>query len=89
MLLTKVVVRDAPFTCTTDPLTKLLPFTVSVKFPPPAPTDVGDMLASEGTGLLTVKVKAPLVPPPGAAFITVIDNVPADAISPARTVAVS
>ena len=34
--LTKVVVRFAPFQRTTEPLTKLLPFTVSVKAGPPA-----------------------------------------------------
>ena len=40
--LTKVVVRFAPFQRTTEPLTKLLPFTVSVKAGPPAAALVGE-----------------------------------------------
>ncbi len=57
-----------PFTCTTEPFTKLEPFTVSVKAPPPAVVAVGDRLESDGAGLagfVTVKGRDPLVPPPG------------------------
>jgi hypothetical protein len=45
------------------------------------------MLAREGPGLLTVKVKAPLVPPPGV--FTVMDNVPAAARSAALRIALN
>jgi hypothetical protein len=41
---TKVVVRSAPFHCTTDPLTNPVPFTVSVNAAVPAVRDVGLML---------------------------------------------
>ena len=40
--LTKVVVRFAPFQRTTEPLTKLLPFTVSVKAGPPPAALLGE-----------------------------------------------
>jgi hypothetical protein len=55
---TNVVVRSAPFHLTTDPLTKLVPFTVKVNALPPAAAEVGLMLAATGTGLglLIVKV---------------------------------
>ena len=72
MLLTNVVVRADPFTCTCDPLTKLLPLTVSVNPAPPAVTLVGEMLDIEGTGLLTV-----------------IETLPAAAMSLAEIAAVS
>jgi hypothetical protein len=65
VLLAKVVVRADPFTCTTDPLTKLLPLTVSVNPAPPAVALFGEMLDTEGAGLFTVKVTAPLVPAAG------------------------
>ena len=42
--------RFAPFHRTTEPLTKLLPFTVSVNPAPPTFADVGAMLAVVGTG---------------------------------------
>ena len=78
-MLTKVVERLAPFTLTTDPATKLDPFTVKVKPEPPALTVVGDMVESDGAGLLTVKVRAALAPPPGVE--AVIANDPAVARS--------
>ena len=53
---TYVVVRLAPFHCTMEPLTKLLPLTVSVKAAPPAVADVGLRLVVAGTGLLAVTV---------------------------------
>ena len=40
--LTKAVVRGAPFQSTTELLTKLLPFTVSVKACPPAAALLGE-----------------------------------------------
>jgi len=69
VLLTKVVVRLEPFTRTTDPFTKLEPFTVSVKAPLPALTLAGEMLESEGDGLLIASASAPEVPPPGAGAV--------------------
>jgi hypothetical protein len=53
---TDVVVRAEPFHCTVAPETKLLPFTVKVKPPLPAVTQVGLIEVETGTGLLIVKV---------------------------------
>src|SRR5260370_28914891 len=53
----------------------------------PAAAVLGEMLASDGTGLFTVKVKAPLVPPPEV--FTVTDSDPATARSAAVSVAVN
>src|SRR2546427_697916 len=50
--LTKVVVRALLFHCTTDPLTKFVPFTVSVNATPPAFVLVGDSEVTVGTRLL-------------------------------------
>jgi hypothetical protein len=47
------------------------------------------MLEIEGTGLLTAKVSADEVPPPGAALKTVIDRFPATAMSDAGIDAVN
>ena len=81
--LTKVVgVRAAPFHCTTEPLTKLLPVTVSVKFGPPATTVLGEREANVGVGAgawVIVKGRALEVAPPG--FCTVTEAVPCAAIS--------
>ena len=48
--------RLDPFHWTTDPLMKLVPFTVSVKAAPPAVADVGLMLVVVGTGLLATLI---------------------------------
>ena len=48
--LTKVVVRLVPFQRTVAPLTKLLPFTVSVKPPPPAVALLGERELNVGAG---------------------------------------
>src|SRR5262245_63737680 len=48
---TNVVVRGAPFQWTWEVPTKLLPFTVSVKPPPPAGVLVGTSEVSVRTGL--------------------------------------
>lgn len=48
---TNVVVRLLPFHCTTEVLTKLLPFTVNVNAPEPALTVFGDTVVITGTGL--------------------------------------
>ena len=89
MPLTNVVLRLEPFTFTTEPETKLLPLRVNVNAALPALTFAGEILESEGDGLLIASVKAPEVPPPGAGLATVIERVPAEAISPADTPAVS
>jgi hypothetical protein len=47
---TKVVARSEPFQRTTEVLTKLVPFTVRVKLPPPATAELGLMLVVTGTG---------------------------------------
>ena len=46
--LTKAVVRAAPFHCTPEPLTKLLPVTVSVKAAPPATALLGESVLNVG-----------------------------------------
>jgi hypothetical protein len=43
-----VVVRGAPFQCTTEPLTRLLPVTVSVKAGPPATALLGESAVNVG-----------------------------------------
>jgi hypothetical protein len=87
--LTKAVVRADPFQRTTEVATKLLPVTVRVKLAPPAIRLLGESALVPGKGLLTVNVRAPDVPPPGAGVNTVTDAVPAVAMSLARMAAVS
>src|SRR5436190_1904523 len=87
--LRNVVVRGAPFQRTVEPLTKPLPFTRSVSDPVPAVTPVGVSPVSPGTGLFTVNVRAPEVPPPGAGVTAVTCGVPAAATSAAAMAAVS
>ena len=89
VLLTNVVVRFEPLTCITDPWMKLLPLTVSVSPFVPAETLFGEILERDGSGLLIVRLKAALVPPPGAALKTVIERVPGEAISVLGIAAVS
>ena len=71
VLPTNVVVRADPFQSTTEPETKFEPFTVRVKAGPPAVALLGEIELIAGTGLLTVNVFAPDVPPPGPGFVTV------------------
>ena len=89
MLLTNVVVRGDPFQFTTEPETKCEPFTVSVKAGPPAVALLGEIELIAGTGLLMVNVIALDVPPPGGAFTTVTEAVPAVLMSDEGTVAVT
>ena len=91
MLLTKVVLRPEPLTWTTDPAMKLPPLRVNVNPPLPAMTLAGEILESDGAGfgLLTVRVNAADVPPPGAGFTTVMEIVPAEAMSLAGIAALS
>ena len=87
--LTNVVLLEAPFTSTTDPPTKPDPLTVNVKAPLPAVTLVGDTLVTDGAGLFTVKVKVPLVPPPGDGVETSMESVPALPVFAAGIVALN
>src|SRR5258706_15939634 len=80
VLLTKVVVRLEPFTCTTDAGIKLVPLRVNVNAPLPAMTLSGERPESAGCGLLTAKV-SDHIPPPGAGFTTEIEGTDAEATS--------
>src|SRR5207302_2342253 len=72
--LTNAVARLAPLTSTTELGMKLLPVRVSVNPGLPAETLEGEMLESEGTGLLTVRVTAEEVRPPGVWIETPMDR---------------
>lgn len=87
--LTKVVVLAAPLKFTTEAATKLVPLTVRVKAAPPAVALVGESEVIVGARLLTVKLVAVDVPPPGAGFVTVTPSVPAVAMSAAVIEAVT
>jgi hypothetical protein len=87
--LTNVVVTAAPLKLTAEVETKFVPFTVSVNAAPPAVALEGERLVIAGSGLLTVKVAAAEVPPPGAGFVTVTLTVLGVAISVARIAAVN
>jgi hypothetical protein len=82
---TNVVANSVPFQRIFVLVTKLEPFTVSVKAGLPANVLVGDRLLSEGTGLVfvTVKLTGVEVPPPGAGLTTITGTLPAVAISAA------
>lgn len=88
-LLTKVVVRSEPFHLTTQPLTKLVPLTVSVKPAAPAVAEDGERPETVGTGLLTEKFCELLIPPPGAGLETLTGNCPELARSELGIAAVS
>src|SRR3954447_15583347 len=89
--LTNVVVRTTPFQVTLEPLTKLVPLTMSVKAALPALMDVGFRLVRAGCGLLTVNAftfdTRPSVPVPDVTTLTFA--VLAVATAAAGTVAVS
>jgi hypothetical protein len=85
--LTNVVARPAPFHCTTAPLRKLVPFTVSVKAGPPAPVAAGLRLVMVGVGTVTGKLVAVDGLPP--VFVTVMPALPPLAIRLAETEAVN
>ena len=83
VLETNVVVRAAPFHCTVEENTKLVPVTVSVNAAPPATVEFGPKDAIVGAGLLIVKINAAVVPPPGPGVETETCAVPAAAMSAA------
>lgn len=84
-----VVVRSEPLKRTTDPVTKLLPFTVSVKVALPGAFAVGAMDEVDGTRLLTVNVWLFEAPPPGEGLKTSTGTVAAAVRSVAGMVAVT
>jgi hypothetical protein len=85
---TKAVTSGLPFQFTVEPEMKFVPFTVSVNCDPPAVAQVGLSELIVGTARI-VNVCAFEVPPPGVGFTTVMEAVPAVAMSAAGTVAVS
>jgi hypothetical protein len=90
--LTNDVVLFAPPKLTVAPLTKFVPFTVSVNAPEPAATPVGDKEVTVGTGFVAaviLKFTAVDVPPPGVGFVTVTAGVPTERTSAARIEAVN
>ena len=87
--LTNVVVRFEPLTCTSEPLTKLLPLTVNVSALLPAVALLGEMLDKDGAGLTTASVRADEAPPPGAGLLTVTERFPGEEMSLAEIAAVS
>ena len=89
--LTNVVVRAIPLMRTEEPATKFVPFTVRVVARPPAAIVAGTsgaVIVGIGT-LVTVKLTALEVPPPGAGFRTVIGKVPTATMSVAGIIAVN
>ena len=87
--LTNVVVLAAPPKFTTAPETKFVPFTVNVKAAPPTIALEGESVVIPGSGLFTVNVEFPEMPPPGDGLVTVTLKVPAVAISDAAIAAVT
>ena len=87
--LTNVVVRLLPLKRTMELMVKFVPVAVSVKAALPADLLVGLILLNVGDGLLTAKLTALDVPPPGVGFKTVIAKVPPAAISAAVICAVN
>ena len=87
MLLVNVVVRLEPLTRTTEAETKLLPVTVNVNPAPPAVALLGDMLANDGSGLLTASDSVPVVELSG--LITPMARLPVEAMSLVGIAAVS
>ena len=87
--LTKLVVRAFPSRSTVDPFTNPVPLTVNAGLDVPAVKPTGDSDEIAGVGLFTVNVWPAVTPPPGAGTETVTLKVPAVAICPTGTVAVS
>jgi hypothetical protein len=83
--LTNVVVRGVPFHCTVAPERSPVPFTVSVKSPPPAAVEIGLRLVMPGTGGLIVKLSGFEVTPE---LDTVTVAVPCEVMRVEATVAV-
>jgi len=86
---TKDVARGLPSNWTVEDATNPVPVTVMTKTGSPAVFVFGEIELVVGTGLLTAKVWAFEVPPPGAGFVTVMSKVPTVVRSEARIAAVS
>jgi hypothetical protein len=84
---TNVALSAAPFHKTLSPLTKLLPFTVSVKPEPPATTLDGEIVVIDGVAAVIVKLAEFEVAPPGACTLTDVVSVAETRVE--ETVAVS
>ena len=84
--MTKLGEIACPLKFNVDVDTKFDPFTVSAKVPLPAMIETGERVLAKGTGLLTVKLKEPDVPPPGPGLETVTGKLPAFAIEDAGIV---
>jgi hypothetical protein len=84
---TNDVARFVPFHCTSAPLRKFVPFTVSVKPAPPAVAEFGLRLVMLGVGMVIENVAAVDAVPP--VLVTVTLALPALAIRPADTAAVT
>ena len=89
VVLTTVVVRAAPFHCTSEPLTKLLPVTVSVKAAPPATALLGESVLNDGVGGRACVIVKGRALDTTLWFSTVTEAVPAAAMSVAGIWAVS
>jgi hypothetical protein len=76
-----VVIRAVPFTLTRELATNPLPVIVIVVPAAATAAELGDMLATCGSGLLIATATSLDVPPPGAGFITSICPLPAVAMS--------
>jgi hypothetical protein len=86
---TNVVVLGVPLKFTTEPETKPVPFTVSVKAEAPAIALVGESEVIAGAGLLTPNDELVEVPPPGAGLVTVIGKLPTAEMSASVIAAVN
>jgi hypothetical protein len=78
---TNAVALAFPLKFTAAPVTKPLPFTVSVNPAPPAVAVVGEIEVTTGGGFVTGSVTVPEVPPPGAGLVTDRESVARAAMS--------
>lgn len=85
MEFTKVVVLEFPLNFTVAPLTKPVPFTVSVNPAAPASALVGEIVVIVGGGFVTGRLIVLDVPPPGTGFVTNSGRDPRAAMSPVVT----
>ena len=77
---TNPVARAEPLKSTTDPETKFVPLTVTMKLAPPAVVEVGLMEVVVGTGFKTTNAVDVAEPPPGVGLVNTIVEVPVVAV---------